>query len=268
MIHLSGVTVRFADRVAVDGVDLTVDAGEQVAVIGPSGAGKSTLIRLLNGTAAASAGSVRVLGAELSAAGPRALRTVQRRIGTVNQQFDLVGELRVVHNVNAGRLGEWSLRRALGSLLRPHDVATAHAALDRVGLADRLGQRTSTLSGGEQQRVAIARVLVQRPVLILADEPVASLDPARGAEIVALLHAVARETGATLLASLHDVELARRGFDRILGVRDGRVRFDTTPDRLTDPMTSALYELAPTAPDPPHPEPPQRGSTPATGRRC
>jgi phosphonate transport system ATP-binding protein len=254
-VRLRGVTVRYADRVAVDGLDLSVDAGEHVAVIGPSGAGKSTLIRLLNGTVAPTEGGVRVLGAELADAAPRALRAVQRRVGTVNQQFDLVGELRVVHNVNAGRLGGWSVWHALTSLLRPRETSTARAALDRVGLADRLGQRTSTLSGGEQQRVAIARVLVQRPALVLADEPVASLDPARGAEIVALLHEVSRESGATLLASLHDVALARRGFDRILGVREGRLQFDTTPDRLTGTMTDALYEL---------PSAPRR----TTGRRC
>lgn len=250
VLDVRGATVRHAGRAALDRLDLTVAEGEHVAVIGPSGAGKSTLIRLLNGTATASSGDVRVLDTAMAGATPGALRAVQRRIGTVNQQFHLVGELRVVHNVNAGRLGEWSLWRSLTSLLRPRELPTAQAALDRVGLPDRLDQRTSTLSGGEQQRVAIARVLVQRPALILADEPVASLDPARGAEIVALLHEVTRETGATLLASLHDVELARRGFDRVLGIREGRLLFDTTPGRLTDTMIDALYELAPAAPPP------------------
>ncbi|MCX6466087.1 MAG: phosphonate ABC transporter ATP-binding protein [Pseudonocardiales bacterium] len=244
-VDLRGVTVRFGDRVALDDVDLTVGAGERVAVIGPSGAGKSTLVRLLNGTAPATGGAVRVLGSDLAGATPRARRAVQRRIGTVHQQFHLVGELRVVHNVNAGRLGEWSAWRALTSLVAPRDVPAARAALDRVGLADRLDQRTSTLSGGEQQRVAIARVLVQRPALVLADEPVASLDPARAAEIVDLLHEVVTDTGATLLASLHDVDLARRGFDRVLGLREGRVRFDVAPGRLTAAMTDALYELTP-----------------------
>lgn len=261
-VRLRGVTVRYAERVAVDDLDLSVAAGEHVAVIGPSGAGKSTLIRLLNGTATATAGSVRVLDTDLSGATPRAVRAVQRRVGTVNQQFDLVGELRVVHNVNAGRLGGWSLWQALTSLARPRGLPAARAALDRVGLADRIGQRTSTLSGGEQQRVAIARVLVQRPALVLADEPVASLDPARGAEIVALLHEAARESGATLLASLHDVGLARRGFDRILGVREGRLRFDTTPDRLTTTMTDALYELSP------DPDRPAAGADRPDPRRC
>lgn len=259
VVQSRGAGVRYAERSALAELDLSVDAGEHVAVIGPSGAGKSTLIRLLNGTITASAGSVQVLGTDLAGATPRALRAVQRRVGTVNQQFDLVGELRVVHNVNAGRLGGWSLWRSVASLLRARDVPTARAALDRVGLADRLGQRTSTLSGGEQQRVAIARVLVQRPALVLADEPVASLDPARGAEIVELLHEVTRESGATMLACLHDVDLARRGFDRILGVREGRLRFDTTPDRLTTTMTDALYELSPdvarTRPQPPRQRP-------------
>lgn len=186
-VQLHGVQVRYGSRLALAGLDLAVAAGERVAVIGPSGAGKSTLIGLLNGTIPASSGSVRVLGTELAGAQPRRLRGVQRRIGTVHQLFDLVGELRVIHNVNAGRLGDWSLWRSVSSLLRPREVGAARAALDRVGLADRLTRRTSTLSGGEQQRVAIARVLLQRPALVLADEPVASVDPARGVEVMTLL---------------------------------------------------------------------------------
>ena len=261
VIELRGVDVRFADRHALNRLDLTVTAGERVAVIGPSGAGKSTLIRLLNGTVRPSAGSVGVLGAELGGASARVLRGVQRRIGTIAQQFDLVSELRVVHNVNAGRLGHWSLWRSATSLVRPHEVAEARSALDRVGLADRVAQRSSTLSGGEQQRVAIARVLVQRPALVLADEPVASLDPARGAEIVALLHQVVADSGATLLASLHDVELARRDFDRVLGLREGRLMFDTAPSQLTSSMTDALYELG-AVDGPSHPSPRD------TWRRC
>jgi phosphonate transport system ATP-binding protein len=260
VVELTGAGVRYGGRDALRGVDLRIPAGQRVAVIGPSGAGKSTLIRLLNGSVAPTSGQVRTLGVDLAAAGPRELRGVQRRVGTINQQFDLVGELRVVHNVNAGRLGEWGLWRSVTSLLRPRGTATVAAALDRVGLADRIGQRTSTLSGGEQQRVAVARVLVQRPALVLADEPVASLDPARGAEVVALLHDVVRESGATLLASLHDVALARRGFDRVLGMRAGRVRFDCAPDRLTDAMTEELYDLE-TAPEPASPPGP-------SGRRC
>jgi phosphonate transport system ATP-binding protein len=252
-VELRGVGVTYPGRVALDGLDLSIGPGERVAVIGPSGAGKTTLIRLLNATAAASTGSVRVLGTELARASPRALRAVQRRIGTITQKFDLVGELRVVHNVNAGRLGTWSLWQSVTSLLRPRDVPTVRAALDRVGLADRLTQRTSTLSGGEQQRVAIARVLVQRPAVVLADEPVASLDPARGAEIIALLHEVTRDTGAMLVASLHDVDLARRGFDRVLGLRRGRLLFDTTPERLTTTMTDSLYDLCDAPQDPQDP---------------
>lgn len=242
-VELSQVTVRYGQRLAVTELDLSIPQGQQVAVIGPSGAGKSTLLRLINGTVPATSGSVRVLGREFAQAAGRDLRAVQRRVGTIHQQFDLVDELRVVHNVNAGHLGRWGFWRAGTSLIRPNETDIARASLTRVGLADRLDQRTSTLSGGEQQRVAIARVLVQRPAVLLADEPVASLDPARAAEVVALLREVSRTDGTTLVASLHDVGLARRGFDRILGMRHGRLALDTTPERLTDAMTTALYEL-------------------------
>lgn len=263
-VQLRGVGVRYGARQAIAGLDLAVAPGERVAVIGPSGAGKSTLIALLNGTIAASSGSARVLDVELVGAPARRLREAQRRIGTVHQRFDLVGELRVMHNVNAGRLGDWSLWHAVTSLLRPREVAAAREALSRVGLADRLTQRTSTLSGGELQRVAIARILRQRPALVLADEPVASLDPARALEVMALLHEVASASGATLLASLHDVELARRAFPRILGLRAGRLVFDVAARQLTATMTDALYELEPDQ-DAMVAPPPPRG---ATERRC
>jgi phosphonate transport system ATP-binding protein len=244
LVELRGVGVRYGEHRGLTGVDLTIRAGERVAVIGPSGAGKSTLARVLNGTLAPSTGTVRVLGVDLAAASARGLRAVQHRVGTIHQSYQLVGELRVVHNVNAGRLGEWSWWRAVWSLLRPREVEAARAALQQVGLADRIDQRTATLSGGEQQRVAIARVLRQRPRLILADEPVASLDPARAAEVIALLRAVADESGAALVAIVHDLAVAGQGFDRILGLRDGAIVFDTPADRLTAVMTTALYELA------------------------
>jgi phosphonate transport system ATP-binding protein len=256
VVELGGAGVRYGARDALVDVDLVVEEGERVAVIGPSGAGKSTLLGLLNGTVAATAGTVRVLGRDVRGAAPRALRAVQARVGTVHQRFDLVGELKVVHNVNAGRLGSWGLVPSLLSLLRPREVDAARAALARVGLADRLDQRTASLSGGEQQRVAIARVLRQEPDLLLADEPVASLDPARGREVVDLL----RELGPTLVTSLHDVGLAL-GFERVVGLRRGRVVFDAAPQRLAPGALEALYALD-------HPGPPRADAAPArTARR-
>lgn len=244
VVDLRDAGVRYGAHPALTGLDLVVRPGERVAVIGPSGAGKSTLLGLLNGTVTATSGTVRLLGCDLRGIAPHELRLVQARIGTVHQRLDLVGELRVVHNVNAGRLGSWSTAESLVSLLRPRGVDEVRAALARVGLADLLHRRTSSLSGGEQQRVAIARVLVARPALVLADEPVASLDPARGREVVDLLHEIGREDGTALVASLHDVDLALR-FERVVGLRAGRVVFDSAPDDVARTTLDALYALDP-----------------------
>ncbi len=229
---------------ALDGVSLRVEEGERVAVIGPSGAGKTTLFRILNGTLPATAGEVRFRGLSLDGLGAAELRRVRRDIGTVYQQHHLVPTLRVVHNVLAGRLGEWSLGRALVSLLvRPLGPARARAraALERVGIGDKLDQRTDRLSGGEQQRVAIARVLAQDPRAVLADEPVASVDPARAEALVRLLVDWTAETRKTLLASLHAVDLALAHFPRIVGLREGRVLFDAAPAAITEAMLRELY---------------------------
>ncbi|HEX2571635.1 MAG TPA: ATP-binding cassette domain-containing protein, partial [Polyangia bacterium] len=207
-------------------IDLRIEEGEQVALIGPSGAGKSTLIGLLNGTIQPSTGEVLALGAPLGALGPAALRRIQSQIGTIYQQFHLVENLKVIHNVNAGHLGRWSTSRALVSLIWPLEVEGAARALDRVGIADKLYQRTGLLSGGEKQRVALARVLVQDPRAILADEPIASLDPERGREILDLLRDTSRQSGKTLVTSLHSVEFARSHFQRVVALRAGRVYFD------------------------------------------
>ena len=238
-----GAGVRFGALAALADVDLEVGGGERVAVVGPSGAGKSTLLSLLNGTVAPSTGSVRVMGHDLARLRPADLRAIQRRIGTVHQQLDLVGPLRVVHNVNAGRLAEWSLARAAWSLVTPSDPAAAEAALRRVGIADKLHERTDRLSGGEQQRVALARVLVQEPAAILADEPISSLDRARGREVMDLLRDLAMEQGCTLVVSVHAFEYALSHFERVVGLRGGRVVFDAPAAEVHPPMVEALYRI-------------------------
>lgn len=243
VLSLRGVGVTYGRLAALDGFDLEVQAGERVALVGPSGAGKTTVLRLCTGSVRPTAGRVEVLGHDLATTAPEELRAVRRRVGTVYQQLHLVGPLRVVHNVNAGRLGTWSRRRALRSLIRPVEVDGARDALARVGIASKLFERTDRLSGGEQQRVALARVLVQDPELILADEPVSSLDPARAEEVMDLLSEVIADRSRTMLVSLHDFGLARRRCDRIVGVRAGRVAFDLPAGDVTDDLGAALYRI-------------------------
>ena len=243
VVSLRGVRVTYGLHAALDGFDLEVQAGERVALVGPSGAGKTTVLRLCTGSVRPSAGRVEVLGHDLDAAPTEELRAMRRRVGSVYQQLHLVGPLRVVHNVNAGRLGTWSRRRALRSLVKPVDVDAARDALARVGIASKLFERTDRLSGGEQQRVALARVLVQGPELILADEPVSSLDPARAEEVMDLLTDVVADRTRTMLVSLHDFGLARRRCDRIVGVRAGRVAFDLPAGDVTDDLGAALYRI-------------------------
>jgi phosphonate transport system ATP-binding protein len=240
---LRGVTKRFDGFAALTDINLTIWPGERVALVGPSGAGKSTLMGLLNGSLQASEGEVRVLGHNLAQLRARARRRVQQQVGTIYQQFCLVESLRVIHNVNAGNLGRWSLPKALCSLLWPLETHTAARALAQVGIPEKLYARTSQLSGGQQQRVALARVLVQNPAAILADEPISNIDPERSREVLDLLRDLSQAAGTTLVTSLHLVEFARSHFERIVGLRAGRVFFDCAAPDVTPGMFAALYTL-------------------------
>jgi len=240
--RLESVRKEFGrQQVALDGVDLRIARGERVALIGPSGAGKTTLFRLLNCTLRPSSGKLCIGDDHVEALHGRRLRHVRRRIGSVYQQHNLVPRLRVVHNVLAGQLGAWPLWRSLFSLCKPADVELAHNVLTRVEIADKLFERTDELSGGQQQRVAIARVLVQNPDVVLADEPVSSVDPTLASTIVRLLVDIAEGAQKTLLVSLHSVDLALAYFPRIVGIHRGRVAFDLPPDKVTEAMLEQLY---------------------------
>lgn len=241
-LALDGVGLVHANgHRALEGVSLVLRDGERAAVIGPSGAGKSSLLRVVGASLRPGEGRLQVLGAEPWALGPAALRRLRARIGLVHQAPPIPPRLRVVTAVLAGRLGTWSLGRALWSLLRPADTAGAEAALARLGIADRLFDRCDRLSGGQLQRVGIARVLYQRPALLLADEPVSALDPTLADQSVQQLVAQSEATGATLLASLHAVDLALRWFPRIVGLREGRVFFDLPAAEVTPALLQALY---------------------------
>lgn len=244
-IALSAVDVDLGGREVLRGIDLRVAPGEAVAFVGPSGAGKTTLLRLLNGAVVPAAGAVRVEGHDLSRLSGAALRRQRARLGFVHQDLRLVPNLRVVQNVLCGRLGTLGPVGTARLLLAParEDLREAHRLLERVGVADRMYERVDRLSGGQAQRVAVARALFQRPGLLAADEPVASVDPARARAVIELLVRLSREDGLTLCVSLHDPSLVREFFPRVVGLRDGRVAFDLPVAEVGPATLAGLYSL-------------------------
>jgi len=226
---------------ALRGVDLQIGAGEQVAIIGPSGAGKSSLLNLLATALRPSSGEIEVLGERPWHLSARQRQRLRARIGLVHQAPPLPPRQRVVTAVLAGKLGQWSLGKSLLNLLHPTDIPGARAALARLDLGDKLFAYCQQLSGGQLQRVGIARALYQRPQVLLTDEPVSAMDPVLADHSLALLNRHAQANGVTLVASLHAVELALAHFPRVIGIREGRVVFDCPADAVTQPMLDALY---------------------------
>lgn len=243
MISAHGVSVTYRNGVcALRPTDIRFGGGEMVVLLGPSGAGKSTLLRCLNGLVRPTQGTVEVEGIG-PLGGPRALRLHRRRTGMIFQHHHLIGRLTALDNVLTGRLGFHSAWRSLLPLPAA-DTRVALDCLDRVGLADRALDRVDHLSGGQRQRVGIARALCQRPSLVLADEPVASLDPAAAQSILGDLRAICRADGITAIVSLHQVELARRFADRIVGLAQGRVVFDAPAPTLQGDAVTHIYGSA------------------------
>jgi phosphonate transport system ATP-binding protein len=239
-----------------------------VAVIGPSGAGKTSLLRVLGTALRPTAGALAIDGADPWMLPRARLRRLRSGIGTVHQSPPLPPRQRLVTAVLAGRLGAWGFWRGLASLAYPAVIAGARAALARLDLDDRLFDRCDRLSGGQLQRVGVARVLYQQPALILADEPVSSLDPQLADHTVGELHREAQARAVTLVASLHAVDLALKWFPRIVGLRDGTVAFDAPPVRVSDRMLRDLYgaesPIVPTQDNQPleRPEPKPRAAQP------
>ncbi|HEY0100072.1 MAG TPA: ATP-binding cassette domain-containing protein [Pyrinomonadaceae bacterium] len=236
---------------ALDGLSLSVKKGERLALIGRSGAGKTTLFRLLNATLRPTRGVLRFDGRDVGRMQARELRAMRRRVGTVYQQHYLVPSLSVLDNALCGRLGRWSLWQTARSIFRParQDVEEAEHVLELVGLTDKLRERADALSGGQQQRLAIARTLMQQPEVILADEPVASLDPALADSIVNLLHGVADKGNRTLVVALHNIDLALRYFPRVVGLRGGAVAFDADAGGLNRAGLEEFYQDPETTPE-------------------
>lgn len=228
---------------ALDRLTFEVQPFERVALLGPSGAGKTTLFRLLNATLRPTSGTLTFDGSDVGAMSSRELRQMRRRIGTIYQQHQLVPSLSAFQNTLCGKLGSWSLLETVRSAARPtkRDAEQAIAALEAVGLADKRNARADELSGGQQQRLTIARVLMQDPDVILADEPFASLDPALTESVASLLLELVGNGKRTLVATLHDVDLALRYFPRVAALRDARILFDKAPSDVSREDLDELY---------------------------
>ena len=239
-ITITQVEKRFGNGFhALKGVSAEIASGSFTVVLGPSGAGKSTLLRLVNGLETPTQGHIALAGETVTQAN---LRAVRGDVGMVFQHFNLVDRLSVMTNVLVGRLKNRSWLGSVLYLFKREDMDIAHEALDRVGLVEKSWERADRLSGGQRQRVGIARALAQQPRAILADEPVASLDPVTSEEILQLLREICQRDGITLLVNLHQVDLAKRFADRVIGLNAGQIVFDGAPEQLNRAALANIYQ--------------------------
>jgi phosphonate transport system ATP-binding protein len=243
MLVVEKLTRRFGSKTAVDDVSLSIDPGRFVGVIGRSGAGKSTLLRMINRLEQPSSGRVVYGDVDVTALSGRALAAWRSRCAMIFQQFNLVGRLDVLTNVLIGRINHVASLRAILQLWSEEDIAVALSALEQLDIASLAAQRADSLSGGQQQRVAIARALVQEPQIVLAEEPIASLDPRNTRVVMDALQRINRHHGITVLCNLHSLDLARSYCDRLIGMAAGRVVFDGAPHELNDAAARELYGI-------------------------
>ena len=250
MITFSDASVTYPGGVkALQHVDLEIGDGEMIVIVGLSGAGKSTLIRAINGLVPLTGGEVTVDGRSLTKASPKEMRSIRSDVGMIFQGFNLVNRTSVINNVLMGRLYETPTWRTLLGRYPAEDVDFAMECLERVEIVEKAWVRASNLSGGQQQRVGIARALAQRPKIILADEPVASLDPPTSHVVMRDLKRINRELGITVIVNLHFLDLARQYGDRLIGLRDGELVFDGTGDQADEKVFESIYGRSLTADD-------------------
>ena len=242
VLSIQGLTKAYKPGVPVlKGIDLDFDERGLTAIIGSSGTGKSTLVRIINRLVDPGDGAILFKGEDLAHIHGRKLRELRRRIGMVFQEYNLVERLSVMENLLTGRLGYISPLKAWLRRFPQQDIDHAYELLEVIGLSNFANQRADSLSGGQRQRVGIARALMQRPEMLLADEPTSSLDPKTSVEIMELLKSQGEDNKIPVLVNMHDVELAKRFADRIVGMTGGRVVFDGLPSRLTDDHLKQIY---------------------------
>jgi len=243
MLTIKDVSKAYGNSLAVRDVNLTIERGSFVGVIGRSGAGKSTLLRMINRLTDPSSGEIVFNGLNVTSLKGHELRAWRRSCAMIFQQFNIVGRLDVLTNVLMGRLHTTSMMRSMLKLWAEDDRALAISALDQFDIAGLAAQRAETLSGGQQQRVAIARALVQEPELVLADEPIASLDPRNTRIVMDALQRLNKHFGITVICNLHDLDIAKDYCGRLVGMAQGQVVFDGAPDELTEATARELYGL-------------------------
>ena len=241
VLKLDNVTKVFGNSTAVDRASFEVSSPMMIGVIGASGAGKSTLLRMLNRLEDVTDGSIAYEGQEISQLSGKDMRLWQSNCAMIFQQFNLVPRMDVVSNVLHGTLNRHSAFSTFFNLYPTEDIHIAIEILNRLGVAEHASKRAEALSGGQQQRVAIARALMQNPKLILADEPIASLDPMNAQIVMETLRRIHEEDGRTVIANLHTLDTARRYCDRVIGMRQGRIVFDGTPEQLTTGIAREIY---------------------------
>ncbi|SLN61113.1 Phosphate-import ATP-binding protein PhnC [Roseivivax jejudonensis] len=241
MLRIESLTKRFGANTAVDAASFTVDAPRMIGIIGASGAGKSTMLRMISRLTDASEGRILFDGRDVLQLRGRAKRAWQSDCAMIFQQFNLVPRLDVVSNVLHGTLGQRSTLATMFNLFPREDIHRAIDILERLGIAEHAAKRAEALSGGQQQRVAIARALMQEPKMILADEPIASLDPMNAQTVMEALRRIHEEDGRMVIANLHTLDTARRYCDRVIGMRLGRIVFDGTPAQLTTGAARDIY---------------------------
>ncbi len=240
MIEIQGLTKRYGNFEALHDINLRVAQGEFLVVLGPSGAGKSTLLRCINRLAEPTAGTIKVCG-EVASSNAKELRRLRCKVAMIFQHYNVVPRLTVIKNVITGRLGSLPSVASWFHIFPKKDIQIARECLKRVELLEKANLRTDTLSGGQKQRVGIARALAQQPKVILADEPVASLDPKTSRTVLTYLKQASQDLGITVICNLHQVDYAKEFGERIVGVSAGRIVFDGPPDQLTDEILHKIY---------------------------
>ena len=241
MLNVKNVTRVFGQKRAVDNMSFSIDKSAFIGIIGRSGAGKSTFLRMMNRLTDASSGELLFEGRNVLALKGAEMRAWQGQCAMIFQQFNLVPRMDVASNVLHGKLSQHSTLAAMFNMWSKAEIYRALEILDRLGIAEQAPKRAEALSGGQQQRVAIARALMQDPKVILADEPIASLDPMNAQLVMDTLRRIHDEDGRMVIANLHTLDTARRYCDRVIGMRDGRIVFDGTPDQLTTGVARDIY---------------------------